>query len=114
MTLRGHRGIILSLAGARTRAHFRRVFDLRLRLSSECHAGSCISERNSRLSPLSLFGSSVDRSALALTREQEALVAALGNLGAFPAVSAEAFRTEIRQEAARLAGDIGAHVPGIR
>src|SRR6516165_9168453 len=49
-------------------------------------------------------------SALALAREREALVALFGDLGAFPAIAADAFRAEIRQEAARLAFDVGAHV----
>src|SRR5262249_43243019 len=45
--------------------------------------------------------------------ERKPLVAVLGDFGALPAISADAFRAEIRQEAARLALDVGAHVPGI-
>src|SRR5258705_10160069 len=55
----------------------------------------------------------VHGSAPTFAREHEALVALLGDLGALPAIPADAFRAEVRQEAARLAGDIGAHVPGI-
>src|SRR6516225_3156414 len=51
--------------------------------------------------------------AVALACEREALVALFGDLGALPAIAADAFRAEIRQEAARLAFDVGAHVPGI-
>src|SRR6267378_8679725 len=63
---------------------------------------------------LSLFGRNcVHGPALTLAREHEALVALLGDLGALPAVPADAFRPEVGQEAARLAGDVGSHVPGI-
>ena len=65
-------------------------------------------------SSLSLFGRNwVHRPALTLAREQEALVALLGDLIALPAVPADAFRAEVGQEAARLPGDVGSHVPGI-
>ena len=90
-----------------------RVLDVRRRLSCELHDGSCDSERNSRQGSMNLFGSSLHGAALTLAREHEALVAFLSNLGAFPAVSGDAFRAEVRQEAAWLAGDVGAHVPGI-
>src|SRR4029077_6797329 len=56
----------------------------------------------------------VRRSALTLAREYEALVALLGDLGASPAVAADALGAEIRQEAPRLALDVSAHIPGIR
>jgi len=62
----------------------------------------------------SLFGRNyVHGPALTLARECEALVALLGDLRALPAVPADAFRAEVGQEAARLAGDVGSHVPGI-
>jgi hypothetical protein len=47
--------------------------------------------------------------ALTFAREHEALVALFGYLGALPAVSADAFGAEVAQEAARLAGYVGAH-----
>src|SRR6202163_710160 len=66
------------------------------------------------LGSVSLFGRNcVHGPALTLAREREALVALFGDLGALPAIPADAFRAEIGQEAARLAGDIGSHVPGI-
>src|SRR3981081_1647705 len=66
------------------------------------------------LGSFSLFGRNcVHGPALTLAREREALVALFGDLGALSAVSAAAFRAEIGQETARLAGDIGSHVPGI-
>src|SRR3954447_5849907 len=43
----------------------------------------------------------------------EAFVALGGDLVALPAVSADTFRPEIRQERAWLARDVGSHVPGI-
>src|ERR1700730_18441911 len=62
----------------------------------------------------SLFGRDcVHGAALTLAREHEALVTLLGDLGALPAVPADAFGSEVGQEAARLAGYVGAHVPGI-
>src|SRR5262249_32939487 len=61
-----------------------------------------------------LFGRDrVHCSALAMAPECKALVALFSHLGTFPAIAADAFRAKIRQEAARLAVDVGAHVPGI-
>src|SRR3984893_8151054 len=63
---------------------------------------------------LSLFGRDcVHGAALTLARGHEALVAPLADLGTLPAISADAFGAEIGQEPARLAGDVGSHVPGI-
>lgn len=50
---------------------------------------------------------------LTVAREREALVVLFGDLGALPAIAADAFRAEIRQEAVRLAVNVGPHVPGI-
>src|SRR4051794_33820986 len=64
--------------------------------------------------PFSLFGRNrVHGPDLALAREHEALVALLRDLRAFSAVSADALRAEIGQEATRLALYVGAHVPGV-
>ena len=66
------------------------------------------------LGSFSLLGRNrVHGPALTLAREHEALVALLGDLIALPAVPADAFRAEVGQEAARLPGDVGSHVPGI-
>src|SRR5437660_1732220 len=63
---------------------------------------------------LDLFGRNrVHGPTLTTVREREALVALFGDLGALPAISADAFRAEIGQETARLAGDVSAHVPGV-
>src|SRR5262249_58491064 len=64
--------------------------------------------------PVSLFGRNrMHRSAVTLACEHEALVALLGGLSALLAIATDAFGAEIGQEAARLALDIGAHVPGV-
>jgi hypothetical protein len=62
----------------------------------------------------SLFGRNrLHGAALTSGREHEAFVAVLRDLGALPAIPADALRTQIGQEAPRLAGDVSSHVPGI-
>src|SRR4029450_4944613 len=50
----------------------------------------------------------VHGSAPTFAREHEALVALLGDLGALPAIPADAFRAEVTQAAARASGESGA------
>src|SRR6476660_6298987 len=72
------------------------------------------SNNTGRCSRVRLFGCNrMDRPALTLACEHETLVALLGDLGALPAIAADALGTEIGQEAARFAVDVCAHVPGV-